>query len=366
MSTPNRSALIAKLYKHLKKHYTAVTPDPQRPLLEQLVYACCLENATYHAADAAYKALTTQFFEWNEVRVSTARELSESLGMLPDAMAAANSVRKILQHVFETTYSFDLESLRKLNLGPATQKLEKMDGTTPFIVAYGVQTSLGGHSIPLDRGALETLHIVGVISEAEQASGSVPGLERAIPKNKGVEFGSLLHQLGAEVVANPFSTNLHKHLLEIAPDAKDRLPKRQAKKPEPPPPPAKKPAPAAREKAEPPSVAEAKAAAVPAPAKKKPAEPRRSQLPCPPRSPPPPRRLPAPASPRRSLVSIWVLPTAVAVDPLNGCPAPAGGAEQGHTWQPASVPEAGQQTPHCREQKESTAHPGGGATGQPP
>ena len=96
----------------------------------------------------------------------------------------------------------------------------------------------------------------------------MPGLERTIPKNKGVEFGSLLHQLGAEVVANPFSTNLHKLLLEIAPDAKERFPKRHAKKAgeaeaaEG----AKKPAPS-REKAEPPAAA---AKAAPAPTKKKP------------------------------------------------------------------------------------------------
>jgi endonuclease-3 len=279
MSTPNRSAQIAKLHKHLKKHYTPVAPDPQRPVLEHLLYACCLENASYQAADAAYRVLTTQFFDFNEVRVSTVKELTETLPMLPDPGAAAANVRKILQSVFETTYSFELESLRKLNLGPATQKLEKTAGTTPFIVAYGVQAALGGHSIPLDRGALETLYIVGVINEAEQTAGSVPGLERAIPKNKGVEFGSLLHQLAAEVVANPFSTNLHKLLLEIAPDAKERLPKRQAKKPEPPPPePVKKPAVAVQKKAEPPAVAEAKAAAVPAPAKKKPPEPAKKPL----------------------------------------------------------------------------------------
>ena len=113
MSTPNRSALISKLHKHLKKHYTPVAPDPQRPVLEHLLYACCLENASYHAADTAYRVLTTQFFDLNEVRVSTVKELAESLPMLPDPISAASNVRKILQHVFETTYSFDLEPLHK-------------------------------------------------------------------------------------------------------------------------------------------------------------------------------------------------------------------------------------------------------------
>ena len=72
-----------------------------------------------------------------------------------------------------------------------------------------------------------------MISQAESASGNVPGMERAIPKSKGQEFGSLLHQLGAEFAANPFSPQLRDLLLSIAPDAKDRMPKRVSKKPAP-------------------------------------------------------------------------------------------------------------------------------------
>ena len=128
--------------------------------------------------------------------------------------------------MFESEYSFDLESLKKQNLGEAVKRLQKLDGATPFIVAYAVQTALGGHSIPVDRGTLGVLYVLGVISEAESASGNLPGMERAIPKSKGQEFGSLLHQLGAEFVANPFSPPLRELLLSIAPDAKDRFPKR--------------------------------------------------------------------------------------------------------------------------------------------
>jgi hypothetical protein len=232
MATTNRAAQITKLHKVLKKHFTPVEPHLERPVLEQLLFACCLENAQYSAAEAAYQALQKSFFDWNEVRVSTINELSDAMPMLPQPPAAAGNLRRILQSVFESTYSFDLESLKKQNLGPATQRLEKLDGATPFVVAYAVQTALGGHSIPIDQGTLDALFIVGVIDEGEHKTGSVPGLERAIAKNKGFEFGSLLHQLGAELVANPFSTNLHKILLEVAPDAKDRLPKRQVKKPE--------------------------------------------------------------------------------------------------------------------------------------
>lgn len=228
MATPNRSALLTKMHKVLKKHYTPV-PTPDRPVLEQLLYACCLENARYEQADKAYAAVSTTFFDWNEVRVSTVKELAEVMHMLPDPQAAAARLKRTLQSVFEASYTFELEGFKKQNLGQAQQKLAKYEGVTPFAVAYVTQASLGGHSIPLDQGLLDAFAVLGLVTPHDKATHSVPGLERAIPKNKGIEFSSLAHQLGADMTAGPYSPALHKILLEIAPDAKERLPKRPPK-----------------------------------------------------------------------------------------------------------------------------------------
>lgn len=228
MANPNRMALLTKMHKVLKKHYKPVA-IPDRPVLEHLLYACCLENARFEQADKAFAAVSTSFFDWNEVRVSTVKELAEVMNMLPAAAAAASNLKRALQGVFESTYSFDLEPLKKQNLGQAQQRLKKLEGATPFSIAYLTQATLGGHAIPVDQGLMQVFAVLGAVGEADAAAGVVPGLERAIPKTKGVEFGSLAHQLGAEMFANPYSPNLHKVLLEIAPDAKDRLPKRPVK-----------------------------------------------------------------------------------------------------------------------------------------
>lgn len=228
MANPNRMALLTKMHKVLKKHYKPVA-IPDRPVLEHLLFACCLENAPYEQADKAFAAVSTSFFDWNEVRVSTVKELAEVMNMLPAAAAAASNLKRVLQGVFESTYSFDLEPLKKQNLGQAQQRLKKLEGATPFTIAYLTQATLGGHAIPLDQGLMQVFAVLGLASNADQAGCVVPGLERAIPKTKGVEFGSLAHQLGAEMFANPYSPSLHKILLEIAPDAKDRLPKRPVK-----------------------------------------------------------------------------------------------------------------------------------------
>ncbi len=227
MALPSRTAQFTRLHKILKKYYHPVAPDAGRSVLEHLLFASLLENAHYPAAEDAFAALVHSFFDWNEIRVSSVRELSEVVGGLPEPSSASHHVKRILQSLFEATYSFDLEELRKLNLGPAVERLEKTDGTSRFAVAYVVQVALGGHSIPLDSGTLQLLLLTGLIQESDAAAGVVPGLERAIPKNIGVEFGSLLHQLGADFVASPFTPSVHAILLEINPEIKDRLPRRR-------------------------------------------------------------------------------------------------------------------------------------------
>ena len=227
MASSNRAASLVKLHKQLKKLYKPVQPAVDRPLLEQLLLACCLENAPYDKAETAFAAITELYFDLNEVRVSGIAELAETTSGLPAPRAAAANLKQILQSVFEATYSFDLEAMKKLNLGVAIKRMQQWKGATPFVVSYAIQSALGGHSIPLDRGALQVLFVLGVIDQKELKAGSVKGLERAIAKSKGIEFGSLLHQLGAELVASPFSPAVRKLLLSLAPDCKDRLPKRR-------------------------------------------------------------------------------------------------------------------------------------------
>jgi endonuclease-3 len=230
MAAPSRTAQFTRLHKILKRAYAPVAPDPSRTVLEHLLFAGCLENAQFAAAEEAFAALVHTFFDLNEIRVSSVRELSEVMAGLPDPSAAANRVKRVLQSVFEATYSFDLEGLRKLNLGPAIERLEKTEGTTTFSVAYVVQVALGGHSIPIDAGTLGALRVVELVTDEDVAAGVVPGLERAIPKQAGIEFGSLLHQLGADFVAAPYAPSLHSLLLTIEPNAVGRLPSRRARR----------------------------------------------------------------------------------------------------------------------------------------
>ena len=230
MSAPNRAGLLNKTLKVLQKHYKPVAPPADRPVLEHLMYASCLQNSAHENVDEVLAKLQENFFDWNEVRVTTIAELAELMAGLNDPNESASRLKRTLHSVFETYYSFDLEFLCKQNLGKSVKDVETFNGTTPFTVAYLIQNALGGHSIPVSRGALAALEVLGVINENEGRAWRVPGLERAIPKSKGVEFGSLLHQLGLDFGRGAFAPRVRAMLLEIDPDVKDRLPKRTSKK----------------------------------------------------------------------------------------------------------------------------------------
>jgi endonuclease-3 len=232
MSTSNRADILTKSHKVLKKHYQPVNPPTDRPLLEHMLYACCLENSPHEAADEAFAKLQQIFFDWNEVRVTTVTELAEVMSILKDPREAASRLKRCLQSVFESHYSFEIDFLKKQNLGKTVKELERVKGMTSFVRDYVTQVGLGGHAIPANQGVLNALVALGVIDQTQADQHKVPGLTRAIPKSKGVEYGALIHQLGVDFFASPFSPRVRSIILEIDPGAKDRLPKRASKKAE--------------------------------------------------------------------------------------------------------------------------------------
>ena len=154
MAVTNRAAKLAKLHRVAKKHYQPVAPPSDRSVLDHLLYACVLEDTKYEAADEAFARLQEGYFDWNEVRVTIAVELAEVLSCVTDPNEAAVRLKKTLHSMFETDYTFDIDILRKENLGKAVQKLEEYSGITPFVVSYVAQNGLSGHSIGIDKSLI--------------------------------------------------------------------------------------------------------------------------------------------------------------------------------------------------------------------
>ena len=205
MSSGNRTVKYENLLKSLRKHYKPLADPPERSVLEHLLYACCLEDARVEQADEGFAKLQQTYFDWNEVRVTTVAELAEALKALPFPMQAASRIKQCLQSIFETRYQYDIDDMKKANLGKATAELEAWKGMSPFAVAYVSQHALGGHSIPPSSLICDAMWQCEILTLQEIPKNALPGIERAIPKTKGIEFAGLMHQFATDLYHHPKS-----------------------------------------------------------------------------------------------------------------------------------------------------------------
>jgi endonuclease III len=194
-TTINKQRLLSHLFGAARKAAGAESePDGPRPVLQEFIYALCREGASRQQADSAFANLCERFFDWNEVRVSSLRELEEAFAGLPNAGARAERLSAFLREVFETEFSFDLDKqLLKKGLKLAAKQLASYEAANDYIGAWVMQRSLGGHAIPLDAPTLRCAQRLGLIdgNHLEDADARA-SLEHLVPKAKGAHFTDLV------------------------------------------------------------------------------------------------------------------------------------------------------------------------------
>lgn len=172
----------------------------EKPVLEQFLFAILREGTTNDQAERSYKSLRESFFDWNEIRVSSPREIADALLDLPDAEQRAHRIIEFLQEVFETTYSFDLEPLHKKGLKIAAKQLSRYAAANDYCVSWVVQQSLAGHALPLDEPSIRVLTRLSLIdNERVDLEAARSSLEHAVPKAKGSLFTEAV-----SLIANDF------------------------------------------------------------------------------------------------------------------------------------------------------------------
>jgi endonuclease III len=199
-TTINKQRQLTVLLSAARKlALNAESEQDVRGVLQQFIYGVCREDATAEQADRAYRTLCDRFFDWNEVRVSSSRELEEVFADMSNAEARAQRLIAFLQEVFETTFSFDLDSLQKKGLKQAAKQLSRYQASNEYVSAWVVQRSLGGHAIPLDEATLRCSRRLGLIEGNETGRDAArASLEHLVPKAKGSQFTDLISTLAGE------------------------------------------------------------------------------------------------------------------------------------------------------------------------
>ncbi|UCG57833.1 MAG: hypothetical protein JSU70_23580 [Phycisphaerales bacterium] len=189
------SRKVRKLHRSLKRKYPKAQKVTYDDPADAVVYAVVSESMSEAAAHSAMKRFADYFVDWNDLRVARPEEILEVLGEDSDvARAIASRLYKILMAVFNEYHMASLMALKKLGKRPARQVLEKLEGSSRFVLNYCMLTSLQGHAIPLTQKMLEYLRrndLVDPDADEQQIEGF---LTRQISAKNGHEFYALLRR----------------------------------------------------------------------------------------------------------------------------------------------------------------------------
>ena len=200
MATPSKTQFLTEVHALLKKRYKIEPAADKMTILEAVVYGICHEDSTREQADRALARFKDGFFDWNEVRVSSLEEIQGVLAGMSDAEGRAFRIRRFLRQLFEKTYGFNLDPLTKKPQKESIKALEEYDAIgSDYVLATVTRLALAGHAIPVDAPALRALRRLGIADDSTDIPTLRASLERAVPKNRGAEFGELIEELAHDV-----------------------------------------------------------------------------------------------------------------------------------------------------------------------
>ena len=194
----DKQSVSKKLVKLLKQRYKKPAACVERPILETMLFAVCLENASVEEAEAAYARLYSSFHDLNEVRVSSITELAPVFNGIPEAERRALGVRNVLRYIFEKNYEFTFENLRKKTLEQAIKQLGRIKDVSPFVRTYILQVGLGSHVVPADDAMCRAAVWLGLVEPGLGAEAASEALKAAVRKADAPQFCELLRCLATD------------------------------------------------------------------------------------------------------------------------------------------------------------------------
>ncbi len=191
------SKKIKRLYSTLKRKYPKVGKISSDKLIYALVYGIIAEELSESSTESAMKRFKNHFVDLNDLRVSSTDEIVEQLG--EDNAVTRDIARRLnsfLRAVFNKYHTLNLEDLKKGGKRPAKQALEKLNGSSSFVVDYCMLNALDGHAIPLTKPMIDYLKDNDLVYNDADEQDIEGFLTRQIPASNGYEFYQLLRRAG--------------------------------------------------------------------------------------------------------------------------------------------------------------------------
>ena len=195
----------AQYAKRIKKLFAgARTPDPAATTdaVHLMVAAVLAENVTSRQASAAMAAVEDEFVDFNDLRVSPIKDISDCLGKdCTGARDKAEAINRALNAVFEHTNLLSLDFLADKPKRELRKILREKLGLSLYAESVVTLLAFDGHAIPVDRLLLDALQDGGYIAPESDLNDLQGFLERIVPAKDDHGIHEALRQFAGKQAA---------------------------------------------------------------------------------------------------------------------------------------------------------------------
>lgn len=178
-----------------KKHRVGIPPDPM-PLLEKLILHLLLQEAPQTNAARALRRLREVFVDWNDLRVSSIREIATVLEECRVGVEVAYILKEVLGQIFVHGHATTLDHVATGEPDQARRFIGKLKALPSWAGTY-IQTVAGhGTAVPLDPHTSRICQRLGLFGRKSSVQTRVQTLKSIVSEGDVLRFHHLLVEHG--------------------------------------------------------------------------------------------------------------------------------------------------------------------------
>lgn len=141
--------------------------DYPREILDLVIFHKIHFYMAENEALQAYRRLKSNFVDWNEVRISSIREIQEILGNSADSLEVAIFIKGLLEFLHQQRHSVDLEFLAEQNISEIRRFLKQIKGMDAATINMILRIRKDYPVIPVNAPMENTLLRIGVVRQTD-------------------------------------------------------------------------------------------------------------------------------------------------------------------------------------------------------
>jgi endonuclease III len=188
-------SVLGILEKHLGRRRRRRPPDPLDTLLVSVLAG---DGDDLLAADTLEK-LRRELVDWNELRVTSPREIEELIAPLPDAAEKSLVLKRILQKLFVEKHSLNLAHFARFGQARMWEELDAFGGLTSAMKARMMLKAFEFNVLPMTADIERAVKRLGLVESFLTTDKVAEEINEVLPGKRVYSFYHLMSEHAEKV-----------------------------------------------------------------------------------------------------------------------------------------------------------------------